>query len=157
MWYMVLLTYQQMELYFMNQDTVMQFVKEGNSFDITDLPKGYKVFKFVGHKYWRINGDLNDDERTFLIAAPTEKHALAWAQVQFLACGDSSFQSYQALLDYLKEYEVDEDHDSYFQFEGYTDLGDNQYRSIHGGEKITKSDAKVLLRHHVIVYTNCYI
>lgn len=140
----------------MNQDTVMQFAKEGNRFDIADLPKGFKLFKFVGDKYWRMNGDLNDDERTFLIAAPTKKHALAWAQVEFLACGDSSFESYQALLDYLKESEVDEDHDQYFQFEGYTDVGDDQYRSINGGETITKTDAKVLLRHQVIEYTNCY-
>lgn len=140
----------------MSQDTVMQFAKESKSFDIAALPKGFKIYKIVGDKYWYMNGDLNEDDRTFLIAAPSEKHALAWAQVEFLACGSSDFDSYQAFLDHLKDSEVDEDHDQYFQFEGCTDVGDYQYRNICSIKKITKSDTKVLLRHNVIYYSNCY-
>lgn len=138
----------------MTKDSVIVFATETQTFNLADLPEGFQIFKIDGEKCYRCYGDLQEDSRIFLIAAPDEKHALAWVQVEFLACSDTSFETYQELLDYLKESEVGEDHDECLTLEGYTNVGDDQYRTILTHEIIPQAEATILLKHNAFDYTN---
>lgn len=153
MWYVVIYNYQQRSL-LMKQDQLLEFAKENKLWNAADLPKGFKFFCVYGTKKWYSYGDLNDDDRIFLIVAPNKEAALTWAQFEYLAFSDSSIQTYKELQDQIKENTIDINHPEYSRFEGFLDAGDFQYRSIDSVEKISKSEAKILSKRDAFNYTN---
>lgn len=153
---MVLYNYQQWSI-IMNKQQILDFAKESQIYNIAELPKGFKFYCVQGTKKWYSHGDLNQDDRLFLIVAPNENAALTWARFEYLAMSDTSIESYKELMNYIKENTVDSDHDQYPQFEDYIDVGDYQFRSIDSVKKIPKSEALIINKHEAFNYCNFYM
>lgn len=140
----------------MTKQDLLNFAKDAKNWNIAELPKGFKLYCVHGTKQWYSHGDLNDDDRLFLIAAPNKDAALTWARFEYLAMSDSSIKTYKELMNSIKENTVDENHSEYPRLDGYIDVGDFQFRSIHSVEKISKKEASIIIKRDAYDYSNVY-
>lgn len=140
----------------MNTLSLMEFVKSQQYWNSAELPTGFKYYCVNGTKKWYSHGDLNDDDRVFLVVAPNKQAALAWAQYTYLGNSDSSFESYEELTNHIKEYTVDSNHHEYPNLDGYMDVGDFQYRSINSATRISKKEAETLKKYDAYYSSNYY-
>lgn len=100
-----------------------------------------EFFEVQGITYKFENGDLNEYDRTFILAARTVTEAVVWAEYNYLSCCSES--TYDAMIEYRKANVVTEKNtDLPCSLHGSLDVGDYQYRKISCMRKITRSQAK---------------
>lgn len=141
----------------MSQDSIFEFAKAAEMFNLSELAEGYKIFLIKGNNAWMAHGDLNDVDHSFLVAAQDKPHAWGWVEFDFLAFADNTLASYEDLQDHIIENEVDQDHPQHCELQDYTDVGDYKYRIIKSWREVPLDEARVLLNSGTLNNTNLYI
>lgn len=141
----------------MSQDSIFEFAKAAEMFNLSELAEGFKIFLIEGNNAWMAHGDLNDADHFFLVAAQDKMHAQGWVEFDFLAFADNTLASYEDLQEQIIENEVGQDHPQYFALEGYTDVGDYKYRIINSWREVALDEARVLLNSGTLNNKNLHI
>lgn len=121
------------------------------------LPADHQFFLIKGTKAWYEHGDINDHGYSFLVAAPTQEQAEAWAKYHFLTNADLGISTAKELNTHLAENEYDSSEGPFSEdYDGWTDLGDNILKTLDSFELIGRKDVETLLKYQLHDDANIY-
>jgi hypothetical protein len=120
------------------------FANENKIFNKENLAD-YQIFMIDAVTSVMSHGDVEEFERVFLVAAPTQEHAKTWVELHYLL--DSVSNSHQELIEEIKENTIQDDETDSIdsRFVGHLSVGDYKYRSIDRILEITRGSASQTL------------
>ncbi|AMW80580.1 hypothetical protein AMD27_16825 (plasmid) [Acinetobacter sp. TGL-Y2] len=129
-----------------------------NRIELNNLPEGYCIYIIQGEKHWMANGDMNDKNYTFVVAARNPVLAKQWAGFVFLTNSDCSVETYSDIKDILDENALKPSEsaffDQYSEHEGWVDMGGDIVKRLELPEELTNEEASVILRFNTFDDSN---
>ena len=125
---------------------------------LNNLPEGYGIYIIQGEKHWMANGDINDKNYTFVVAARNPVLAKQWAEFVFLTNSDCSVKTYSDIKEALDENALKPSEsdffDQYSEHEGWVDMGGDIVKRLELPEELTNEEASVILRFNTFDDSN---
>lgn len=126
--------------------------------ELNNLPEGYCIYIIQGEKHWIANGDINDRNYTFIVAARNPVLAKQWAEFVFLTNSDCSVKTYSDIKEALDENALKPSEsdffDQYSEHEGWVDMGGDIVKRLELPEELTNEEASVILRFNTFDDSN---
>lgn len=122
------------------------------------LPAGHNFYLVNGTKISIANGDTNERNYNFLVAALSETYAQYWASFTFLANSSSAIQTDVELKEYLVENLYDSEEGLFdADYNDWVDMGDDTLKILNSCQQISREEAETLLKYQAFDYGNIYI